>query len=242
MRLIPGMREIAVTHYGDIYQPHPNYQHNVIASQLSIYDADTLKEKRSYPQDDFPAMLTHMSVSPDGHAYCVLTQYYKSPKDKKLSMEERRKRVSSVIAKATGHAPDFNILPQGLAEGRVAMPLPFLSINTRTGERQVIMPERNSHLRSQSVACNQQTSVAVASYFHSNDLVLHRAGHDPVILTGDKLGLPDVRGVAEIPGTPLVAVTGSKSDAVILNSGTLEVVARYSTDNAHAPHVEYEQA
>jgi hypothetical protein len=242
MRLIPGTREIAVTHYGDVIEPHPYYQHNVIASKLSIYDAGTLKEKRSYPQNDFPAMLTHMSVSPDGDAYCVMTQYFKSPKDRKLSVEERRERVMAAITKATGRAPDFNIPPQGLAEGRVAMPLPFLCINTKTGERQVIMRERNDHLRSQSVACNQQTAMAIASYFHSNDLVLHRQGHDPVILAGAKLGLQDVRGVAEIPGTPFFAVTGSKNDAVILNSGTLDVVARYSMDNAYAPHVEYEQA
>jgi hypothetical protein len=240
LRFIPGTREIAVTHYGDIGAPHPFYEHNVVAPELAIYDAGTLKTKRRYAQDGFDAMLTHMSITPDGEAYCVLTQYFSAPPDATLSPAQQQAGALAIVTKVLGHAPDFEILAQGVAEGRIAMPLPVLRINTQNGAREVLMVERNGQLRSQSVACNQTTSVAAAVYFHSNTLFVQKPGAEPVLISGKKLGLEKMRGVAEIRGTPFLAVTGSERGAIILDTRSLEVAARYATTNGYAPHVEYE--
>jgi hypothetical protein len=240
MRLIPGAGEIAVTHYGDIHKPHPYFVHNAVAPKLVIYDAATLKEKRSYAQETNDAMLTHMSVTPDGHAWCVLTQYYKVNPDPSLPPQEQMESAYDAIRQATGKEPDFEILPQGVDEGRIAMPLPFLRIDTRTGKTEALMPEPDASIRSQSVACNQQTGAAAATYFHSNALIVQRPGKDAAIVTGKAIGIDGIRGVAELPETPFFVVTGSAQGAVILDSLTLEVIARFNVDNAHAPHVEYE--
>lgn len=241
MRAIPQTNEIAVTHYGDIEAAHPYYMHNAVAPKLVIYDAATLKEKRSFAQDSYDAMLTHMSVSPDGHAWCVLTQYYNIKIDPAQSMEEQKRSAAAQIREATGKDPDFSIIDQGLREGRVAMPLPFLKIDTKTGKTEPIMPVPDDYIRSQSVACNLQTGASAATYFFSDTLVVDRPGQEMAVLSGKDIGITGIRGVAEVPDTSLFVVSGSAAGAVIIDSLTFEVIAHFDVDTAHAPHVEFER-
>lgn len=242
IRYLPEQDEIVATHYGDIEVPNPPYRFNVVDARLVVYDAKTLKEKRSYPQNDFNAMLTHMSVTPDGYAYCVLTQYINVPTNPALPLDQNYDISKSFVTQTLGRPPEYEILMEGVKEGRIAMPLPFLRINTQTGEREELMSRMNDQIRSQSVAVNQQTGTGVAAYFHSNTIVLHRAGEKPLSVSGTKLGIEGISGVCQIPETPYIIISGSQKNSIVVNVNTLDVIARFESQNDFAPHVEFEPA
>lgn len=234
---IPGTDELAVTHYGDIGERHAVFRHNVVDAKLSILDARTLKPKRHYPQDKFRAMVTHMRVDEAGWAYLVLTQYISWPAREggnayNVAMAE--------LAKAIGRPVAFDMPQAALSERSLPLPLPMLAVHTRTGERKVIDSGDRHHLRSQSVAYSSGARAAVAVYSHSDNLVIKRTGHGTRIVKGTRLGLRDMRGVVEIPGTPKIVVMGSYRNAVVYDIEKDEIAARYETLNYQDTHLSYD--
>lgn len=238
--IIPGTDEIVVSHYGDVYPAPMPFEHDVKDGKLTIYDAKTLKVKRHYEQNDLKAMTTHLQVNKHGVAYFVLTQYVR------FEWEKHRGNLSSMFAGAdehleqiTGKKREYNHSQHALAEGRLAVPLPLVRVNTQTGERQLIFTEPENHLRGQTVGKNSLTDTILATFFHSDTLIMHTEGGEPELVTGAQLGLTDLRGVTDIPGTPFVALHGSEKNVAVFNVQTKEVVARHRCDNFYSVHVGY---
>jgi hypothetical protein len=234
---IPGTDELAVTHYGDIADKHPTFEHNVVDAKLSILDARTLRPKRHYPQSTFNAMVTHMRVDETGWAHLVMTQYISWPESKNGNPY---KTATEELAKAIGRPVDFEIPQAALEERLVPLPLPMLAVNTQTGERKVIRAGDRFHLRSQSLEYCSQAKAAVAVYSHSDTLVIARRDQQPTVVPAQRLGLRDMRGVVELPGTTRIAVMGAYRKVAVYDIVVDEVVSRYETSNYQDTHLSHD--
>jgi hypothetical protein len=238
IHVIPDTDELAATHYGDIHLPRRPFDANVVETKLTIVDSNTFKPKRHYVQQDFNAMVTHMRVDKDRWAYFVLTQYIKWPKSDELRNGEDPFTVAAIeLDKAIGHRRTFPLPYQSQEDRSFPIPLPFVRVNTQTGERQIINTGDKNHLRSQSVAYSEFTNMAIALYYHSDNLIIHRPGQDPEIISGSDLLLTDIRGVSEIPGTPLIAVMGTYRGTSVFDLEARKVVSHYPTLNYEDTHL-----
>jgi Protein of unknown function (DUF1513) len=240
---IPGVDELAVTHYGDIFSERKPFEHNVVDSKLTILDAATFRPKRHYPQRDFDAMVTHMNVDRYGWAYFVLTQYIRWPRLRDVSPgSDAFATASRLLDETMGRRRDFPLSPHSLEDHLLPVPLPFVRVNTQTGERQIINAGDQNHLRSQSVAYSREANKAVALYYHSDCLVVHGLGSEPEVITGEQLHLTDIRGVTEIPGTSLIAVMGTYRGISVMDLSDHTLVANYPTLNFCDTHLYYDAA
>lgn len=233
---VPGVDELCLTHYGDIELPSRPFRHNAVAPRLTILDSRTLSLKRHYPQPS-NAMLTHMRVGSDRHAYCVLTQFVRLD-DFPGPLRDQVAAVKALLERQAGRPVAFPTPFQTRAERELAVPLPFLRIDTQTGVTEAVSAGDASHLRSQSVGYNAATETAAAAYFHSETIVLHRRGSSPVVVDAMSLGVSETRGVCDITGTPLMAVSGAEGVA-LFDVTSLRPVMRFRVVTHAAPHVEY---
>jgi hypothetical protein len=241
IRPVPGKDEFVVTHYGDINVEKAPLEHNAVEPKLTILDSKTFKPIRHYPQPEFNAMVTHMRVDKHGWAYYVLTQYvnFREPAFMPDGMDplvNAVKETQEIFKSTYDFPPPF----QSRRERRIAVPLPFVRVNTQTGERQIVKSDEKNILRSQSVAYNTATDTAIGLFYHSDNLVLHQptTGKSEIV-TNDQLKLKEIRGVAEIPGTTLIAVNGTYNDVSIYDLKTRQVVSRFTTkvyDSTHLYH------
>ncbi|MDR3613461.1 MAG: DUF1513 domain-containing protein [Candidatus Obscuribacterales bacterium] len=273
IHVIPGTDELIVTHYGDIYTPNPPYAHHVIEPKLTVYDAKTFKVKRHFVQD-YNALLTHMSVSKDGYAYFVLTQYIEeagwkksrskhlqaAPAGEEVSMEMSREmapkpqesmpgvktadivlsELEKKMESITGCKRDYPIPYEAARELKLPVPLPFVRVNTKTGERDVFMTGDGNHLRSQSVGYNTSTDTALGIYYHADTAILHRNGGQPEVLSAGEVGLSEMRGVADIPGTSYVGLVAAHRGLVIYDLAKKEVVQRFPYQYFDTVHLSYD--
>jgi Protein of unknown function (DUF1513) len=239
VHLIPNNpAELAVTHYGDLTDRKPPLEFNVVDAKLTILDSKTLKPLRHYEQNQFNAMSTHMRVSKDGWAYIVLTQYVNFEKPENLKPGEEAEKIAlSEMERIFKQKWDYAIPEIALSEKHLAVGLPFLRVNTQTGERQVIYMGNKNHMRSQSVAYNTAMNTAIGLYYHSDNLVLHTPGKDAEIITNAQLKLHGIRGVAEIPGTTCIAVCGTYNDVSVMDLKTREVIAQFQSSNYDSTHL-----
>jgi hypothetical protein len=240
---IPNTDELAVTHYGDIFSERRPFEHNVVDAKLTILDAATFRPKRHYPQNDFNAMVTHMRVDNDGWAYFVLTQYIRWPHLSDIPIgSDSFATASRLLDEVTGRKRDFALPYHSLEDRTFPLPLPLVRVNTQTGERLIVDAGDRNHLRSQSVAYNATTGMAIALYYHSDNLIVHKPGAEPQVIAAADLQLGDIRGVTEIPGTSMIAVMGTYRGVSIMDLASRTVVATHPTLNYGDTHLYYDAA
>lgn len=239
---IPGTKELALTHYGDVLPNRAPMEFNVLDSKLTILDEETLKPKRHYPQHDYEAMMTHMRVDKDGWVYAVMTQYITYIKEAMASQLKLNpeKIALEQMEKIFGQKWDFPVPYESTLERHLPVSLPLLRINTQNGEKQIINTGLKNHLRSQSVAYNQVTGTAVALYHHSDNLILHKPGQEGEVVSHEKLDLTGIRGVTDIPGTSCIGVCGTFDDVSVFDLISRNVVAHFTTKNFYSTHLYHE--
>lgn len=242
LHVVPNKpNEIAITHYGDIAEAKPPLEFNVLDSKLTIMDSQTLKPLRHYEQNGFNAMATHMRVSNDGWAYIVLTQYIGFKPPELLQPGETAVKVALADLKRLFNQTWEGPIPDvAMEEMHIAVGLPFLRVNTQTGERQLIYKGDKYHQRSQSVAYNTMLDTAVGLYYFSDNLVLHSPGKDAEVITNLQLKLDGIRGVAEIPGTPYIAVCGTRRNVSVFDLQTRQTIALFNSKNFNTTHLYHE--
>jgi Protein of unknown function (DUF1513) len=241
IHMIPGQDEIALTHYGDIHVPKSPFEANVVEPKLTVLDAQTFKPKRHYIQEGFNALVTHMRVDKHGWAYYVLTQYIKWP-EKTETDGDPFAVAAAEIEETLGHKLDFPLPYQSEWDDRFALPLPLVRVDTQTGERQIINAGDAYHLRSQSVAYSDAMGQAIATYVHSDTLIIHEPGKPPEVVPARDLNISDVRGVTEIAGTSLIAVMGTYRGVALYDLRTRQLVNYYATLNYEDTHLYYDRA
>jgi hypothetical protein len=84
--------------------------------------------------------------------------------------------------------------------------------------------------------------MAIALYYHSDNLIVHRPGTAPDVITGAELQLNDIRGVTDIPGTSMIAVMGTYRGVSIMDLTTKKLVTTYPTLNYGDTHLSYDMA
>lgn len=242
LHLIPNKPdELAITHYGDIFEHKPPLEFNVLDSKLTIMDSHTLKPLRHYEQNGFNAMATHMRVSKDGWAYIVLTQYIDFKPPELLKPGETAVNAALADLKTLFNQTwDGPIPDAAMEEQHIAVGLPFLRVNTQTGERQLIYKGDKYHQRSQSVAYNTMLETAVGLYYFSDNLILHSPGKDAEVITNTQLKLEGIRGVAEIPDTTYIAVCGTQRDVSVFDLQSRQVIALFNSKNFNTTHLYHE--
>lgn len=95
------------------------------------------------------------------------------------------------------------------------------------------------HLKPQSVERNDVTGFVVASYTASDVLVLHRGRGVAKVLDGADVGVSEIRGLADIPGSPFIAVSGSDRNLSIVDLRTCKSVRIFGTRNYASPHLTF---
>lgn len=239
---IPGSDEVCAVHYGHISKKDAVRVRNVREPKLSIFDGRTLAIRREYPLKDIAAAMSHLRVNSDRKAYCVLQQYVKVVEDARTrTPADRLARYYDYCAQIIGRPVKFETTPV-VAAGEHPVPLPTLKIDTQTGEREIVMTADDHHLAVQSVEVNTLTQAVVASYTASNTLLLRYPGRPPVALKGKAMKLENVRGVADIPGTPYVmaASSGLGVAAIDVRDGSLAGTA--GIEFYEAPHMYFATA
>ena len=121
--------------------------------------------------------------------------------------------------------------------GEAPVPLPILRIDTQTGARELILTSDDYHLAVQSVEVNGHTQSVVASYTLSNTLIVRSPGQQPLPLAGKTLKLDNVRGVADIPGTPFVVASSGDRGIVAIDVRDGSVVGHAPIEFFEAPHI-----
>ncbi|MBI1362733.1 MAG: DUF1513 domain-containing protein [Proteobacteria bacterium] len=235
-KFIPGTDEIACTHYGELYTKSRPFIADVVEPKLSILDAETLAVKREYVQKDY-AMLTHMDVDDEGNAYCVLTQAIKIY-DTEKPWEEALRDADMQLQSLYNFQRDFPLSYHVADRKRIEIPLPMVRINTQTGERRDFFTGYANHMRGQSVAKNSVAKVAIGVFHHSDMIISHKTDSDQVFMIGAvDIGLTDIRGICEIPGTPYMAIAGSNRGVVIVDARNFSVIRRYNVETHENVHL-----
>ena len=82
----------------------------------------------------------------------------------------------------------------------------------------------------------------VATYFHSNTLIIHEPGKPPEVIHARDLNISDVRGVTEIEGTSLIAVMGTYCGVALDDLRMRKLVNYYESLNYEDTHLYYDGA
>lgn len=233
--------EIVVSDYGTLTTFNPPVLSQFGRSSVFTCDPITFDIKRYYDQNDLNGAVTHLRVTPQGYAYFVLQQsvhidlrrYNNRFSDAVLAAE---KDVEALFSLPTRDYP----LPYIQYETtEMSVPRPFVRLHLESAERTLIMIEPQYHIRPQSVELNKWTGAVVASYTASDCLIVSDNSGNSSVLDGALLGITEIRGLADISGTPFVAVSGSERNVAIVDVLRKEVVRRYGSENFAAPHMTY---
>jgi hypothetical protein len=234
---IPGTDEVCAVHYGHISKKDAVRVRNVKEPKLSIFDGKTLAIKREYPLKDIAAAMSHLRVDAARNAYCVLQQYVRIGEDARTkTAADRLARYYDYCAEIIGRPVKFEKNPE-VGPGEHPVPLPTLKIDTQTGAREIVMTADDYHLAVQSVEVNSLTQAMVASYTASNTLLLRYPDKAPVALKGGSMKLQNVRGVADIPGTPYVIAASSGLGVAAIDVRDGSLVGTAPVEFYEAPHM-----
>jgi hypothetical protein len=165
----------------------------------------------------------------------------KMPADgpKRGSYDAALLEVDAALEKVIGHKREFAIPYEAAKELKLPIPLPFVRVNVKTGEREVLMTEEGNHLRSQSVAYNSKTGTMMGIYYHADTAILHKTGQKPEVLLAGAVGLSEMRGGVDIPGTPYVGLVAAHRGMVVYDIEKREVVERFPYQYFDTVHLGY---
>jgi hypothetical protein len=232
IRMLPSKKELVVTHYGEVIEKNPSnpMELNIVEPKLSVYDADTLKPIRHYVQD-INAILTHMDIGPEGHVFAVMNQYIR------MHTPEDRARAMAVLRLVLGK-PDIDIEfhEDAIRRKRISIPLPTLKINPLNGDVEEIFVG-NEQNRAQSVATNTLTGTVFATYLYTNTVLVIPHNKPAFPLNMAKFGIDTVRGIADIPGTPYMAVGSSYRGMAVIDTRNFELVKYFNHQVFVSPHM-----
>lgn len=241
IQYLPSRNELVVADYGTLTTAGRPVLTTFGQSCIFTCDPDTLAVKKVYDQTDLNGAVTHVRVTDDGQAYVILQQ--------SVFMDTARgeRTFAAAVLDADRVAEsEFSLPPRDYAlpfiqykTPEMSVPRPLVKVNLASGQRQQLLVHPRFHIRPQSVERNVLTGTVLASYTGSDCLVAQRGGESPYIIDGADIGLTEVRGLADIPGTPFVGIAGSERNVSIVDVRTGVSVTRIRSDNFVAPHMTF---
>lgn len=149
-------------------------------------------------------------------------------------------KADQELEQILGHKREFAIPYEAAKELKLPIPLPFVKVNVKTGEHEAFMTGEANHLRSQSVAYNSQTGTMMGIYYHADTAILHKTGAKPEVLLAGNIGLSEMRGGADIPGTPYIGLVAAHRGMVVYDMEKREVVERFPYQYFDTVHLGYD--
>jgi hypothetical protein len=240
VRLLPGGKELVVTHYGEITgalkpKGYP-YEFNILQPKITVYDAQTLKPVRDYIQEDLQAILTHMDVDAQGNVFAVSNQYIAFRRGRSQNIIDAMEKLKEL----TGDDHMYELGLGSREESRLAIPAPLLRINPYTGEVKKYMVSFDANRRSQSVAYQPVVDKIFATYMYSNSLVTVDKNDVAAATDCFRYGIMGVRGVDAIPNSPYMLVSDTYRGVAVINAETMDLVRLYDVPVYRSPHVRFD--
>lgn len=238
----PERDEVVVADYGTLTSFTPPLLSQFGRPGVFTCDPDSFFVRRFYDQTDLNGAVTHLRVAQRGQVYFVLQQSVfvdikSHANNYGAAVRAADQQVSRIFNLPARNYP----LPYVQYETpEMSVPRPFVQVDLDSGHRVLHFVEPQFHIRPQSVEVNRLTGTVIASYTASDCLVMRGGGAPAVVMDGAALGINEIRGLADIPGTPWVAVSGSERNVAIVDVAAKAVVRRYRTRNFVAPHMSYD--
>lgn len=242
LQYCPVRDEIVVADYGTLTKVGRPLFAQFGRPAIFTCDPQTLAVRRVHEQDELVGAPTHLRLDGAGSAaYFILQQAgYVNVHSKASTYEAELSASEAEMQRILGLPPrDYVLAPGDYRSPELSAPRPLVRLDLTTGRTTPIMVAPRHHLKPQSVERNDATGFVVASYTGSDVLVLHRSGEAPKVLDGADVGISEIRGLAEIPGSPFIAVSGSDRNLSIVDLRTCQSVQMYGTRNYAAPHLSF---
>lgn len=205
-------------------------------------DPQSLAVKRVHEQNEFAGAPTHLRVDITGSAaYFILQQAaYVNVHSKTSTYEAELLASEADMQRILGLPPrDYVLAPDDYRSPELSAPRPLVRLDLSSGMATPFMVAPRHHLKPQSVERNDVTGFVVASYTASDVLVLHRGRGVAKVLDGADVGVSEIRGLADIPGSPFIAVSGSDRNLSIVDLRTCKSVRIFGTRNYASPHLTF---
>ncbi len=230
-KLMPDGKEVVVSHYGH-WGDHfskPPYYWNIRETSLTFLDSKTLELKRKFevPLDQ---ALTHFDIGGDGLIYVGLLQYVRmgAPGLEALLDELGGDRAALP-----------SLRPSEYRRRLYALPSPIVVFDPKKGQIKRLTLAPGHQRRNQSVVTHSKSGNVFGVFTHSDNLIRVSPGtHALRSLSAFDMGLFELRGVCDLPGTSYIAANGQDHGIAIVDANTLEVVQRldvplYNTVHLH---------
>jgi hypothetical protein len=227
---------------------HYKQDYNALLTHMNVSkDGYAYYVMTQYIEDTGPkkTKIKNTDIAPAGEEVSLAMTKEMAPKSEpKVAgiepFDEALVELDRKLESITGLKRDYPIPYEAARELKLPVPLPFVRVNTKTGEKDVFMTAAGNHLRSQSVGYNEFTNTALGIFYHADTAILHKNGGKPKVLSAGDVGLSELRGVADIPGTPCVALVAAHRGLVIYDLNKEEVVNRFPYQYFDTVHMAYD--
>ncbi len=226
-RLVLAHRGSTLNHIGDTSQ---DYQNEVIAPGLTVLSTKNLSFK-NFTHIPYEAEVSHLAVRPDGQILCCLNKRLNTTG---RSAKEANTMVTQAFEGVNALLDEVEVMNTNYG---VSLPLPGVLANIDNGKTSSYLPAPAYQRQGQSVAINSLTGIGLISYVRGSGLLfVHPDGTAEGIYCRD-IGLDNVTGLADLPGTPYMAMCGFKNDLVILDVQTRRTIFTRKMPMLGAPHL-----
>jgi hypothetical protein len=234
MAYLPDGERLVLAHRGSTFDHTGNtnhrYQHEILTPGVTVLNAKDLRFERFIrtPQE---AEVSHLAVRADGQVLCCLNQ--------KLNTTGRSPAEADALIKEAFGDTDALLDEVELFNNAygVALPLPGVLVNVTTGATQAFMPVPALQRQGQSVATHSLTGTSVISFLRASGLLFLSADGVAETVPSSRFGVYNVTGLADLPGTPYMAICGQKHDIVIVDMHTRTPVWTHRAAMLGAPHL-----
>ncbi|MBI1364156.1 MAG: DUF1513 domain-containing protein [Proteobacteria bacterium] len=234
MSFMPGKKLMAVAHAGSTLHHEGKkefrYTREIVNPGIALLNTSDLSLNK-FLRTPENAEVTHLAVRDDGKIVCCLNQ--------KLNTGGLKHREADLLLADEFKTTDFLLDESEMRDrgGGVSLSLPALMVDPETGQSTPFMESIRYQRQGQSVAFNQVTGTTVVSFLVSSGLLfIGRDGKAEAIPSGS-FGIYNVSGLADIPGTPYMAMCGHKYDMVIVDMRTRSVVHTIRMPMLRATHL-----
>ena len=221
MALSPDGQTLIIAHNGSTTNHRGDskyrYLKEIVSPGLAVLDAKTLA-LRKFIRTPFEAEVTHMDIRADGKVVCCLQQYLNTAKrsrDDALALFESEFGQEDIMLAA---------VELGRKAKGISLSLPSLLVDLDTGQATPFLENKLYQRQAQSVAYHSSTGKTAVSYPYVNGLLLIAPDGTAEAMSSYGIGLHNLAGLTDLPGTPYMAMAGFDHDISIVDMRTLELV------------------
>jgi len=205
--LVLAHRGSTLNHTGDTTK---TYQKEVISPGLTVLATDDLSFKKFVPIPH-NAEVSHLAVRPDGQVLCCLNQKLNTTG---RPPEEANNMVTQSFDGIDALLDEIEVVQESYG---ISLPLPGVLVNLESGKTSEYLPLPAHQRQGQSVAVNSLTGIGVISYVRGSGLLFMTPDGKAKAINSRDIGLDNVTGLADLPGTPYMAMCGFKNDLIIVD-------------------------